>query len=87
VFYPANSHQPYILFLHGFPSSSYDWRRQFKYFSERGYGIIAPDLLGYGGTDHPSNIDAFRLKNMAEEIVDLLDCLDIDIVLGVAHDL
>jgi soluble epoxide hydrolase / lipid-phosphate phosphatase len=37
----------HILFLHGFPSSSYDWRYQIAYFRQRGYGIIVPDLLGY----------------------------------------
>ena len=85
VFYPARD-KPYILFIHGFPSSSYDWRRQFQYFSKRSYGIVAPDLLGYGGTDHP-DIDSFRLKNMAQELIDLLDCLRIETVLGVSHDL
>jgi soluble epoxide hydrolase / lipid-phosphate phosphatase len=38
---------PYILFLHGFPSSSYDWRYQIEYFTQKRYGIIVPDLLGY----------------------------------------
>jgi soluble epoxide hydrolase/lipid-phosphate phosphatase len=86
VFYPAID-KPSILFLHGFPSSSYDWREQFQYFHSKGYGIVAPDLLGYGGTDHPSDINAFRLKKMAKEIMALLDCLGIGAVFGVAHDL
>ena len=84
---PKNLSKPYLLLLHGFPSSSYDFRRQFDYFHERGYGILAPDLLGYGGTDKPEDLDAYRLKNMARDIIELLDCEGIGAVLGVSHDL
>ena len=66
--------KPTILFLHGFPSSSFDWRMQFDYFHSRGYGIVAPDMLGYGGTDKPSNPEAYTLKRQAAEVVELLDC-------------
>ena len=76
-----------VLFLHGFPSSSYDWRHQFDYFSSRGYGIIAPDLLGYGGTDKPADAKVYTLKTQASEIIDLLDCADVGTVLSVGHDL
>lgn len=50
--------QPYLLLCHGFPSSSYDWRHQINYFAGLGYGVLAPDLLGYGDTDKPSNPSA-----------------------------
>ena len=79
--------KPYILFLHGWPSSSYDWRHQISYFTKEGYGIIAPDLLGYGGTDKPKDLEAYRLKKMCREVVGILDVHDIKQVLGVAHDL
>ena len=78
--------KPYILFLHGFPSSSYDWRHQISYFSAQGYGIIAPDLLGYGGTDKPKEIQAYNLKKMCEEVIGILDHERIDKVHGVGHD-
>ena len=80
-------HKPYILFLHGFPESLYDWRRQFDYFSSLGYGIIAPDLLGYGGTSKPTDISAYSLKNMVRDVIELLDCEGIGEVYGVGHDL
>ena len=67
--------KPTILFLHGFPSSSFDWRKQFDYFASRGYGILAPDLLGFGGSDKPSNPEAYTLKKQATELVGLLDCV------------
>ncbi|KAI4261886.1 MAG: hypothetical protein L6R42_002925, partial [Xanthoria sp. 1 TBL-2021] len=49
----AKGSKPYLLFLDGFPSSAYDWRHQIEFFSDRGYGLIVPDLLGYGATDKP----------------------------------
>ena len=51
----------------------------------KGYGILAPDLLGYGGTDKPKELEAFRYK-MADEVVGILDHERVEKVLGVAHD-
>ncbi|KAK3167934.1 hypothetical protein OEA41_004380 [Lepraria neglecta] len=76
-----------VLFLHGFPSSAYDWRRQFAYFAALGYGVLAPDLLGYGGTDKPADVGAYTLKTQAREIVELLDCAGVGMVMSVGHDL
>lgn len=46
--------KPTFLLLHGFPSANYEWRHQIKFLSSRGFGVLAPDLLGYGDTDSPS---------------------------------
>ena len=62
-----------ILFLHGFPSSSYDWRHQINYFSSLGYGILAPDLLGYGDTDKPTELEPYEFKSMATDLIALLE--------------
>ncbi len=78
--------KPYILFLHGFPDSSYGWRHQIPYFHERGYGLIVPDLLGYGGTDKPKDVEEYRLKKMAQDLVAFLDAYKIQQVIGVGHD-
>lgn len=83
---PQQSNKPYILFLHGFPSNAYGWRHQIRFFSEKGYGVVAPDLLGYGGTDKPSEPEAYRQKKMADEVVEILDEEGIEKVLGVSHD-
>ncbi len=80
------ANKPYLLFFHGFPSSAYDWRHQITYFADKGYGIMAPDLLGYGGTDRPTDPSAYRVKKMVGELVELLDCERIDTVYGIGHD-
>lgn len=78
--------KPYILFLHGFPSSSYDWRHQISFFSKLGYGIIAPDLLGYGATDKPKESESYKLKSIAQDVVSILDIEKTGKVYGVGHD-
>ena len=83
---PAKDSQSTILFIHGFPSSSYDWRHQIAYFSSLGYGVIAPDLLGYGETDKPILATDYRCKKMAGEINELLNHAKVSKVHGVAHD-
>ncbi|KAL4900704.1 hypothetical protein BDW74DRAFT_161401 [Aspergillus multicolor] len=82
----TNKSLPTILFLHGFPSSCYDWSHQIRFFIQEGYGILAPDLLGYGDTSKPTALEAYKSKTMAAEIVELLDHESIDKVHAVGHD-
>lgn len=78
--------KPYILFLHGWPDSAYGWKNQIPYFSNLGYGLIVPDLLGCGGTDKPNELEAYKLKKMCEEVIGILDVHGIKEVVGVGHD-
>ncbi|KAJ5781360.1 hypothetical protein N7457_006520 [Penicillium paradoxum] len=75
-----------VLFLHGFPSSCYDWRHQIRYLQGCGYGILAPDLLGYGGTSKPASAEQYRTKRMAGEIAEILAHEKLEKVHAVAHD-
>ncbi|KAF8859296.1 alpha/beta-hydrolase [Acephala macrosclerotiorum] len=86
TYIPAKAGNATILFLHGFPSSSYDWRHQITHFSSLGYGVIAPDLLGYGETDKPTSVSDYRGIKMAAEINELLEHANLSKVHGVAHD-
>ncbi|KAL1603713.1 hypothetical protein SLS60_005303 [Paraconiothyrium brasiliense] len=75
-----------FLLLHGFPSSSYDWRHQIKSLTELGHGIIAPDLLGYGGTDSPAELEKYKFKTQAGHIAEILKEEGVAPVIGVSHD-
>jgi pimeloyl-ACP methyl ester carboxylesterase len=44
---------PLVLFLHGFPSSSYDWRRLLDL--RQGKAALAFDCLGYGLSEKPAD--------------------------------
>jgi pimeloyl-ACP methyl ester carboxylesterase len=42
---------PLLVFLHGFPSSSYDWRLLLELETE--HAVLAPDFLGFGLSEKP----------------------------------
>ncbi|OGM48107.1 hypothetical protein ABOM_002857 [Aspergillus bombycis] len=83
---PSTPGQVSFLLLHGYPSSSYDWRHQILGLQDAGYGVIAPDLLGYGDTDKPSDLSAYRNKTMSKHIIEILDREGIDKAVMVGHD-
>ncbi|KAF5338568.1 hypothetical protein D9758_016547 [Tetrapyrgos nigripes] len=83
---PADTGKPTLLFLHGFPSTSYDWRHQVAFFQEKGYGLLVPDLLGYGGTSKPLDPQLYVSSLVTRDIVDILDSESIDQAVVVAHD-
>jgi pimeloyl-ACP methyl ester carboxylesterase len=60
---------PLLLFLHGFPSSSYDWRDLLELETDR--AAIAPDFLGFGLSEKPREHE-YTLHwqaDMVEELV------------------
>ncbi|KAJ8588535.1 alpha/beta-hydrolase [Rhizopogon salebrosus TDB-379] len=83
---PAAGNKPTVLFIHGFPSTSYDWYHQINYFSERGFGVVAPDMLGYGGTDKPTDTSLFLHTAIAQDLLDILDAEKVGRVIAVGHD-
>jgi len=86
VYIVATTSKPTFLLLHGFPSSSYDWRFQIKSLTDHGYGVLVPDLLGYGDTDKPAEPVQYKFKKMAGEISQLLNNEALERVIGVGHD-
>jgi soluble epoxide hydrolase/lipid-phosphate phosphatase len=84
---PTSKTKPTLLFLHGFPSTSADWRYQITYFHSQGYGILVPDLLGYGGTSKPLSVTPYIGSSMSADIIAILDSEDITgPLIGIAHD-
>ena len=75
-----------IAFFHGFPAMAFGWRHQIKYFADKGHGIIAPDLLGYGGTSKPESASNYRMRILVEDVREVLDHEKIDNFHGVGHD-
>ena len=83
---PKSPNTQYILFLHGFPSTSHDWGHQISFFVAKGFGILAPDLLGFGETSKPSELEMYRSEGMAKDIVEIMALEGVGVVVGVAHD-
>jgi pimeloyl-ACP methyl ester carboxylesterase len=60
---------PLLLLLHGFPSSSYDWRLLLERETE--HAVLAPDFLGFGLSEKPRDHE-YTLHwqaDMVEELV------------------
>jgi pimeloyl-ACP methyl ester carboxylesterase len=60
---------PLLLFLHGFPSSSYDWRGTLALLGER--ATLAIDFLGFGLSDKPrrATYSLFAQADVVEQLV------------------
>lgn len=45
-----------VLLVHGIHAAASNWefRKQFSFFAAQGYRVYAPDLLGFGLSDHPA---------------------------------
>ncbi|KAI7762070.1 hypothetical protein LZL87_004377 [Fusarium oxysporum] len=86
IFIPPTSQSTTLLFLHGFPSTLTDWVHQIRHFWSEGYGVVTPDLLGYGESSKPTDVYAYRLKPMSDEVIELLDHLNLKTVVGIGHD-
>jgi epoxide hydrolase 4 len=77
---------PMILFLHGFPEFWYAWRKQLPYFAEKGYLVVAPDQRGYNLSDKPEGIAAYKIDELAKDIIGLLDAYGRKQIFLVGHD-
>ncbi|OAL07451.1 alpha/beta-hydrolase [Phaeosphaeriaceae sp. SRC1lsM3a] len=62
---------PTILLLHGYPSSSHQYRNLIPVLSSE-YRVIAPDLPGFGFTTAPTNY-TYSFDNIASSISTFLD--------------
>ena len=55
----ADASKSTLVFLHGWPDSSALWESVAPNFLELGYRVLVPDLLGYGGTSKPTDVEVF----------------------------
>jgi pimeloyl-ACP methyl ester carboxylesterase len=60
---------PTLVLLHGYPQTSYMWRKVLPALAEH-FTVIAPDLRGSGGSDAPA--DGYRKSIPAEDVHQLL---------------
>ncbi|KAI0097827.1 Alpha/Beta hydrolase protein [Nemania sp. FL0031] len=82
----VNASRPTILLLHGFPASRHDWENTIPALAAEGYGVIAPDLLGFGDSSKPTELEAYNFKGIVGQIAEILDAEGVKDVVGVGHD-
>jgi len=77
---------PLVLLLHGFPECSITWRKQLPALAAAGYRAVAPDLRGYGDSDKPRGVAAYRLEKLAQDVSGLIAALGRSSAHVVGHD-
>jgi epoxide hydrolase 4 len=72
--------------LHGFPEHAFSWRNQMPLLAKLGYRVWAPNLRGYGRTDSPREISAYRTSTLVADVAGLLKASLAKETLLIAHD-
>ena len=77
---------PLVLLCHGFPESWYSWRHQLRALAQAGFHAVAPDMRGYGDTDHLTEADRYSLSHLVGDMVALVDALGEGSAVVAGHD-
>ncbi|MEU9222613.1 alpha/beta hydrolase [Streptomyces sp. NPDC048376] len=75
-----------VVFVHGTPSYSYEWRNVVPHIEAAGYRAITYDLPGYGRSERPVGRDT-SVAAQTDLLGGLLDALGIQQATIVAHDI
>lgn len=75
-----------IVLLHGVPSSSWLYRKMIDDLANKGYRVIAPDMLGFGNSDSPDGYELYSSSNHAKRLLALMESLNINSWTHVVHD-
>lgn len=77
---------PPVVLLHGFPENWRCWIRQLPALVDAGCRVIIPDQRGYNLSDKPAGIKNYRMGELTNDVLGLIDALDYEKVNLVGHD-
>ncbi|HSZ70887.1 MAG TPA: haloalkane dehalogenase [Solirubrobacteraceae bacterium] len=75
-----------VLFVHGEPTWSYLWRKVLPPVRDAGFRCIAPDLVGFGRSDKPTDLEWYSYERHVASAATLLADLDLRGATIVVHD-
>ncbi len=75
-----------VILLHGFPEFWYGWKKQIGPLAAAGLQVWAPDQRGYNLSDKPAGLDAYRLDELARDILGLISASGQEKVSVAGHD-
>jgi haloalkane dehalogenase len=75
---------PTVLFVHGTPTWSFEWRHQIRALSPR-YRTVAVDLVGMGLSDRPTDF-AYTPEAHSDALNEFVEKLDLRDITLVVHD-
>ncbi len=77
---------PPVVFVHGEPTWSFLWRKVIPAVRDAGFRCLAPDLLGFGRSDKPVDLDWYSYDRHTESLARMLEELDVRDATIVVHD-
>ena len=77
---------PVMLLLHGMPTWSYLYRNMIPLLVDAGYRCIAPDHLGFGRSDKPTDFHWYTIARHVEVLSSLINVLDLNRITLVCQD-
>lgn len=75
-----------FLFQHGWPDSHYVWSKLVDHPGISPNRIVVVDMLGYGESDKPREIEALAYDVVAKDMIEILDVENISRIISVGHD-
>ena len=81
---PSDGHQ--VVLLHGMPTWSYLWRTTIPPLVSAGFRVIAPDLVGFGRSDKPTEGSAYSLERHVHWLRSTLDAIGVSGATVVLND-
>jgi pimeloyl-ACP methyl ester carboxylesterase len=75
-----------VLLLHGFPETSWCWRRQLADLGAAGYRAVAPDQRGYSPGARPDGVEAYRMPHLVDDVLAIADTMEMRAFDLVGHD-
>src|SRR4051795_11859678 len=76
---------PPVVFWHGEPTWSYLWRKVIPPVRDAGFRCIAPDLVGFGRSDKPIDLDWYSYDKHCSMAATLVEDLDLQDATFVVH--
>jgi pimeloyl-ACP methyl ester carboxylesterase len=84
--YEVTGDGPPVVLLHGFPDSGRLWRHQVPALVQAGFRVIVPDLRGYGRSDKPAEVEAYRMDMLVGDVLAVMDAAGAERAHVVGHD-
>jgi pimeloyl-ACP methyl ester carboxylesterase len=75
-----------VLLLHGFPQTSWSWRRVWPSLAAQGYRVVAVDQRGYSPDASPDDAEQYTTAHLVGDVLGFLDALGADRADVVGHD-
>lgn len=75
-----------VLLLHGFPQSSWSWRRQLTRLAAGGFRAVAPDQRGYAPGARPPEVADYAVPHLVADVLAIADTMEMPTFDLVGHD-